>query len=300
MTRRVTLPAVLLVAAAIGAGAPATAAAFQPLTETNAQRTALQLARSLARDRNVVHWELSPAVKVRRTRIVFLYSDRNRDNVFCTAKIIIEQTERFRSSTVAAGRCAPVPAEALAMEKATNALIRAVRAKIDTVRASNRAFQRSLRPCESLVIPRKREADVEALLSAGQLVATYSPILAQLDGFVTALQDVQPVDSDLVRGVVSWRRFLTLLAALPRPAGDACPAIGQWAANAYAPESAPADFAELRDQLNAIDRQGRGIQRAAERMAKLGVLTNTVTGFDPYGLLLRAAGVRLPQAGSAR
>jgi hypothetical protein len=299
MTRRVTLPAVALVAVAICAGVPAPAAAFRPLTETNAQRIALRLAQSVARDRNVLHWELSPAVKVRRTRIVFLYSDRNRDNVFCTAKIIIEQTARFRSATVAAGRCAPVPVEALAMEKATNAVIRAVRAKIDTVRASNRAFNRSLRPCESLIVPRKREADVEALLAAGQLAATYSPILAQLDGFVTALQDVQPEDPDLVRGVVSWRRFLTLLAALPRAASDACPAISQWAANAYAPEAAPADFAELRDVLDAIDRQARGIQRAAERLSKLGVLTNTVAGFDPYGLLLRAAGVRLP-VGSAR
>lgn len=280
-------------ATAAGSTGSASAAPFEPLTEKNARKFAVKLARSVAKERQVVAWHLSPAVKVRRTRVVFLYDDRNRDNVFCIAKIVVEQTARTRSVTLGGGRCNIVPDEALAMEKATNAVIRAVRLKIDAVRRSINAYDRSLDACEGLVVPRGRHEDTEALVEAGHLLATYSPILAQLDGFVTGLQDVQPEDPDLIRGVVAWRRFLTLLQAMPPVAADACSAVREWAANSYAPEAAPTDFAALRDALEATGRQVRAIQRTAERLATLGVLPHPVLGFDPYGLLLRAAGVRV-------
>jgi hypothetical protein len=294
MTRRVTLCASVLAIAGLGAIVqPAAAvppqpgihaAAFDPLTEARARKLALSLARRVARERDVVAWHLSPAVKVRRTRIVFVYDDRNRDDVFCTAKVIVEQTARERSVTIGSGRCAAVPAEALSIEKRTNALIRAVRGKVGELRRSLRAYDAQIRRCEGLVVPRGHHEDAEALFDAAGAVAFVAPIAAQLDGFVTALQNIQPEDPDLVRGVVAWRRLLTIVDALPRPVTDPCGALQQWAANSYAPEAAPVDFAELRELLASGRRQERRIFLTSLRLARLGVFPNAALGFTPDGL----------------
>lgn len=291
MTRRVTV-LLLAATAASAAWAPPANAAFAPLTEARARKLALSLATRVARERDVVVWHLSSAVKVRRTRIVFVYDDRNRDNVFCLAKVIVEQTARTRSVTIGAGRCAAVPAEALAIERATNAVVRAVRAKIDAVGRSINAYDAEVERCEDLVVPRRLEDEVADLFDAGSVVTAYSPVFAQLDGFVTALQNIQPEDPELVRGVVAWRRYLILIEAIPRPASDACPATQQWAANGFAPEAAPVDFPALRDLVAALERQEVGIAKGAERLEELGVLPEVVFAFDPGGLLLRADGVR--------
>jgi hypothetical protein len=277
------VPAAGASAAAPGAG-ELRAAAFRPLTERTARSLALRLARGVARERKVAVWHLSDPVKLRRDRAVFLYDDRSRTNVFCTAKIVIEQGSRVRRAFFAAGRCATVPGEALAMERVTLALVRAVRAKGPAVRRSLREYERQLADCQDLVVPRRRQADVERLLDAGATRAFVGPIFVQLDGFATALQDVQPEDPDLVRGVVGWRRLLTLVNALPRAAGDACSAVRQWAANAWAPEAAPADLDELRRQSESLERQDRAIERTAARLARLGVLPQAALGFTPDGL----------------
>jgi hypothetical protein len=258
------------------------AAAFEPLTERSARRFAVRLARSVARERKVVAWHLSDAAKVRRTRIVFIYDDRNADNVFCVAKIVVEQTARTRSVTLGGGRCRVVPDEALAIEKATRALVRAVRGQVPEIRRSVEAYETEVVDCEGIVVPRGRQPEVESLFEAGELIAVFSPIRAQLEGFVTALQNAQPEDRELARGVVGWTRFLGVVTALPAEAADSCTAHRRWAANSYAPEAAPVDFAALAEQLGSIDRQVRTIARASERLLELGVFPTAGVGFNPF------------------
>jgi hypothetical protein len=94
------------------------------------------------------------------------------------------------------------------------------------VRRSLTAHERELRPCEGLVVPRSRRAAVEDLFAAGDLLAFVTPLSAQLDGFVTALQDVQPQDPELVRGVAAFSAGTYTMPAstVPTAAGQSLPA----------------------------------------------------------------------------
>jgi hypothetical protein len=304
MTRKVTLTAALLAlaasavatspaAAAAPAGTSVHAAAFKPLTEATARRIALRLARGVARERDVVSWQLSDAIKVRSNRVVFLYGDRNSEDVFCTARVVVEQTSRVRRTILEGGHCAAIPDEALAIEKATKALVRAARVKTATVRKSVRAYERSLEACEGLVVPRGVQEEAGLLLVAGRYTAFVDPLSAQIDSFVTALQDIQPTDATLVRGVVGWTKLKQLVDALPRAVQDGCGALRQWAANAYTRDSAPVDFESLAASMASLRRQERTIARADERLARLGVTPTAVLGFDPAGLEVLLLGRRV-------
>ena len=296
MTRRVTPLALLLAALAAatvapaGAGAatrpdaqPLRAAAFDPLTERSARRIATRLVRQVARERRARWWQLSPAIKVRSTRVVFQYGERIGDQ-FCTARVRVEQTRTLRRASLIGGRCRGVPGEALAIERSTSALIRAAQAQWPDVVRSVRRYTRELRGCERLVVPRNRRDDVRRLLEVGEAVALLSPLLAQLDAFVIALERIQPRDPELAAGVDSWRRLLTRFTALPAAATDACTAVREWAAQAYAGDAAPVDFEELRLSIKAIRRHEERIAIAAARLFDLGVSPRIVVGITPEGI----------------
>jgi hypothetical protein len=298
MTRKVTLAAfalalVLALVPAGGAAAAAapegaqiqSAAAFPPLTEASAQRLALKLARSVARKRGVRSWQLSEALSVRANRVVFEYADRNRQEVFCTARLVVERSSTRRRAFLSAPTCAGIPAEALEMEDATSALVRAVAGQRADIRLSVRRYEKDLRACEGLVVPRSRHAEVDALYEAGELLAVFDPLLVHLDAFATRLQEIQPEDAELARGVVWWRRIVTTIGSIPRVTLRPCTAVLQWANDNYSTDTAPADFAELQRLIDAAETQNRGIFRAAEHLAELGIAPRLVVGFTPEGLL---------------
>ncbi|MDQ3935681.1 MAG: hypothetical protein M3340_13735 [Actinomycetota bacterium] len=285
MTRRVTAVGLAMVLAAMLAPAPAGAAT---LTESAARKLATKLARATARGRDAQSWYLSQAVKVRRNRVVFVYNERSRDEVFCRARLVVEQSALRRRAFLTDSRCAGIPDEALRIERATKAMIRAAAGQQAEMRRSYRRYLRDLRGCEGLVVPRSRHDEVRWLYDAGELHAIFDPILTHLDGFVTALQDIQPEDPEVLRGVVSWRRLLTVLAALPAETARPCTAVRAWAGNAYSSETAPVDFEELRTALEALRRHNRAILRAAERLSALGFSRSALPGFTPDGLAIFA------------
>ena len=296
MTRKVTPLALLLAVVATAAIAPAgagaaagpdaqplRAAAFERLTERSARRIAARLGRQVARERRARWWQLSPALKVRSTRVVFEYGERIGDQ-HCTARVVVEQTRTLRRAALIGGRCRAVPREALAIERSTSALIRAAQAKWPDVVRSLRRYTRELRGCERLVVPRDRRDDVRRLLEVGEAVALLSPLLAHLDAFVMALEDIQPQDRELAAGVDAWRRLLTRFTALPAAAADACTAVREWAAQAYARDAAPVDFEELRLAIKAIRRHEERIAIAAARLFDVGVSPRVVLGITPEGI----------------
>jgi hypothetical protein len=159
------------------------------------------------------------------------------------------------------------------------------------VRRSVRGYEKDLDDCEGLVVPRSRHEEVELLYEAGEIQAAFDPLLTHLDAFVTRLQEIQPEDPELVRGVVWWRRLVTAIAALPEPSARPCEAILNWADTNYSNETAPVDFPSLAAAINGMERQERGILRAATRLADLGISQRIVPGFTPEGLLVLGAGL---------
>ena len=271
--------------------AGAAAAPAKPLTEKTALPIATKLAKQVATKRKVRSWQVSEAISVRRDRVVFIYSDRTREEVFCTARLVVEQSTTRRSAFLSAPRCKPIPPEALAMERATSALIRAVQGQTADVRRSIRRYEKDIEDCEGLVVPRSRHEEVELLYEAGELKAAFDPLLIHLDAFVTRLQEIQPEDPGLVRGVVWWRRLVTSLAALPEVAERPCDAVLTWADTNYSNDTAPVDFPSLVAAINGMERQERGILRAASRLTELGISQRIVPGFTPEGLLVLAVGL---------
>lgn len=271
--------------------AGAAAAPYKPLTEKTALPIATKLAKQVATKRKVRSWQLSDALSVRPNRVVFMYSDRSRDEVFCTARLVVEQSSSRRNAFLTAPRCRPIPPEALAMERATSALLRAVQGQATDVRSSIRGYEKDIEDCEGLVVPRSRHEEVDLLYEAGQLKAAFDPLLIHLDAFVTRLQEIQPEDPELLRGVVWWRRLVTALAALPEVTERPCDAILTWADTNYSNDTAPVDFPSLVASINGMERQERGILRAASRLSELGISQRIVPGFTPEGLLVIGAGL---------
>jgi hypothetical protein len=281
---------VVVLVAILALPAGASAAVFRPLTEKTALPIATKLAKRVAERRKVRSWQLSEATSVRRNRVTFIYSERHHDELFCTARLVVEQSSSRRSAFMAAPRCNPIPPEALEIERATGALIRAVQGQRADVRRSIRGYEKNVEKCEGLVVPRSRHEEVELLYQAGELQAAFDPLLSHLDAFVTRLQEIQPEDPALVRGVIWWRRLVTELDALPDVTARPCDAVLAWADTNYSDETAPVDFPSLIASLNALERQERGIVRAGARLEELGISQRILPGFVPEGVLVFAVG----------
>jgi hypothetical protein len=279
---------VVALVAALALPAAASAAGFAPLTEKSARPFALKLARQVAVKRKARSWNLSDAVSVRSNRVVFIYSDRNSQEVFCTAKLVVEQSSSTRHAFLSARTCKGVPTEALEMEKATSALIRAVQGQREDVRRSVRGLEKDVEKCEGLVLPRSRHEARDLLYEGGDILAVFDPLLIHLDAFVTRLQDIQPDDPKLLAGVVWWRRLVTVIEALPSQGLRPCRAVLEWSRTNYSDETAPVDFAALKSSIDAGGRAVRGVMRAAERLAALGVAPRIAAGFTVDGLSLVA------------
>ena len=267
---------------ALPAGA---SAAFAPLTERRALPLATKLARQVAIKREVRSWNLSRAVKVRSNRVVFIYSDRNRQEVFCTAKLVVEQSSTRRRAFLSARDCNAVPAEALEMESATSALIRAARGQEADLRLSIRRIAKDERRCEGLVIPRSRHEITETIVEMGEILASFDPLLVHLDAFATRLQEIQPEDPLLASGVVRWRRFVSLMQRLPRELMRPCTLILKWSETNYSSETAPVDLELLEDEFAHYRSLEIGLMRTAGHMLELGLAPRIVEGFTPVELV---------------
>src|SRR5690242_3198485 len=118
MTKRLTVA--LLCAAATFALAGTATADARVLSHRTAKELAKELALKQVHGRDVVTFHLSKARRLSPTRFVFLYDDRTRDHVFCTARIIVSSVTRGRTTTVSARfagqRCNGIPSDVLKFE----------------------------------------------------------------------------------------------------------------------------------------------------------------------------------------
>lgn len=275
----------LTLVAMLALAAPAAA----QLTEKRARSLAVKLARQVANERNAVFWGVSPSVKARPNRVVFIYDERTPDNRYCTAKLVVTQSARTRRATLSAQRCKPVPEEVLAIERTTRRSTRALRARTEDVKRSYDAFVEDTERCDELDPPRAVEGDVERLLGLGLELAILEPVAAELGAHVDALEAIGVQDPELVAGVVSWRRWFRLLGTFPAAARDVCDSLRRWAREDYARDAAPVDLGELRETVEAYERQLRRMRRASFRLIELGATPRVVSVFVPDQLVVAAA-----------
>ena len=324
MTRKVTFIALALACAALlapaGAGAAApdssiresagsirAAALFPGLTERTARRLGLKLARETARDRDVRWWTLSEAVSQSSTRIVFVYTDRSRNNVFCTSEIVVSQPHRrFRQTRFTDGRCRGVPTEALRIEDAGARFIRALVGETADVSSASADVLDEVLECDTLRVPRSRRADVATLFAAFETVALNAAIEVPVDAFRRELSDINPQLPGLAPAVTHWIAVLnrtTMLAIHLNETlgGDSspCRVLRRWARAGWSGDARPEGIANLAGQLRGLAAAERGLIRAGRQLAALGVSPRGAGAFSQTGALAVAtppntcAGVRV-------
>jgi hypothetical protein len=281
-TTRKTLIGALALALSLVLAAPAQAA----LTEKRARSLAVKLARQVANDRDALFWDLSPAAKVRSTRVVFFYSERTPDQFFCTAKLVVTESGRTRRAALSSQRCRAVPEQVLEIERATRSTIRAVRARSTEVRRSFAAFERDSEECTDLEPPSAVADEIALLLAAGLELALHEPVLAELEAHASRLEAIGVSDRELAAGVVSWARWARVLRTFPPVARDACEEVRRWASEDYDPEATPLDFVDLNRAVEIYERQVRRMRRASVRLAELGASPQVVDAFTPEQLVV--------------
>ena len=287
MTRKLMAPTVVV--ALIASLVPATSASAQTLSFDRATRLAKRLAMRQVGSRDIVAYHISRPRRVSRRTVLFLYDDRSRDNQFCTGRIVVRRFERRRGHVVRArfigARCRRIPSEALRFEALTREAVRAVRARQGDLAASLGAWEEGVEDCENLRVPRNRGADATLITSASFASAAYDPIDAELERFVVGLEGVPSDDPVLVAATASWRDWLSIIRALPELPSGGCPALRQWAANGWTPETAPVDLPALRASDDQVAIEERVLLRASQRLVSVGVFPQTAVQFTPDGLL---------------
>jgi hypothetical protein len=286
MTKRLTA-ALLCVLALFAIGGVASADA-KALSYRTAKTLAKRLADKQVRGRDVVSYHLLLPRRVSSSRITFQYDDRTADHVFCTALVIVDQKVSRRFTTTRArfsgAACDGIPSEALKFEAIIRATQRELRANTPATVDAVDAVNRSARRCDSLKVPRSREDEANALLNIAVIEALEQPNDAALGTFSDALLAVNAKSTALHAGAIAWADYLATIRALPQ-VDDPCALLKRWARNGYSNADAPIDFAAYRalDRRAAVDQ--RAIERAATRLASLGVFPNAAVGFTPEGLL---------------
>jgi hypothetical protein len=288
MTKRLTA-ALLCVVASFAVGGVATAQA-KGLSYRTAKALAKRLAQKQVLGRNVISFHLANARRVSATRFVFAYDDRTADHVFCTARLIVDQTVSGHITTTRARftgqRCRGIPSAVLAFEAITRQAQRDLRTNTAATVRSLDAVGASAERCKNVRVPRSRRSDAQALFDVAFVEALEQPNDATVGNFAASLLAVNPRDPTLASGALAWADYVATVRSLPQ-VDDPCAALKRWKRTGFAVDQTPIDFVAYR-QLNgraAADR--RAIDRAAELMAADGAFPNAALGFTPDGLLLQ-------------
>jgi hypothetical protein len=284
----------LCAAAMLALGGVATAQA-QGLTTKAAKKLAKKLAEQQVQGRDVISYHLFGARRLGSNRVVFLYDDRTREHVYCTAAIVVTRSTVARRTTTRARfvdqDCAGIPAEVRAFEAATRRAQRALRANSrSTLRALIR-LERNLQGCTDVLsdAPRSRRDEVDLLLGVAGFQAIVGPNAEQLTTFVSELAAVDAQNARLAAGSAAWVDFLEAVAALP-VVDDPCAMLRQWARSQWVGGAAPVDFAAIRAFNRRLTTDSRTIRRAATYMASRGAYPNAAVGFSVAGILAETVG----------
>jgi hypothetical protein len=290
MTKRLT--AALLCAAATVASVGAATAQARVLSYPTARALAKELAQKQVRGRDVVSFHLLAPRRVNANRIVFLYDDRTKGNVFCTARLIVSSVTRGRTTNISARfagqRCAGIPAGVLKFEALTRRAQRDVRANTADTLDALAVVKRSAKRCRAVKVPRSRARDAKALFDIALLEALERPNDAALGNFASGLVNAKVSNARLAAGANAWLDFLDAARTLPT-VDDPCGLLKGWKGNGFAAGSAPIDFAAYRALSRRAAADERTILRAARVMAARGAFPSAAVGFTTQGMLEQLA-----------
>jgi hypothetical protein len=290
MTKRLTVA--LLCAAATVASIGAGTAQARVLSYPTARALAKELAQKQVRGRDVVSFHLLAPRRVNANRIVFLYDDRTKDNVFCTARLIVSSVTRGRTTNISARfagqRCAAIPAGVLKFEALTRRAQRDVRANTADTLDALAVVNRSTKRCRSLKVPRSRARDAKALFDIALVEALERPNDAALGNFASGLLNANVSNARLAAGANAWFDFLDAARTLPT-VDDPCALLKEWKGNGFAAASAPIDFPTYRSLSRRAAADQRTIVRAARVMAASGAFPSAAVGFTTQGMLEQLA-----------
>jgi hypothetical protein len=286
MTKRLTVA--LLCAAATFALAGTATAEARVLSYRTARALAKELALKQVHGRDVVTFHLLRPKRLSSTRFAFLYDDRTRGNVYCTARIIVASVTRGRTTTVSARfagqRCNGIPDDVLKFEAITRAAQRDVRRHTQETLDAIDGLKRANRSCRKLKVPRSRVDELQYLLDIAATEAVERPNDAALGTFVDRLQHSGVQNARLAAGAAAWADYLALLRSLPT-IDNPCKAFGDWQATGYSANAAPVDFAARRALNRRANRDARSVIRAARFMLARGAFPHAAVGFSINGLL---------------
>ena len=269
--------------------AGASEAAASTLTVSQARALAKKIVAKQRKQRSLVFTQLGDPVRKSSSRIDFPYRDRSTSNVLCTARIVVVGTSSSRRADLKDSSCHGIPSDVLAFERASRRLAHSVSGDLGKkVRKSRRHYKSSLKQCDSVSVPRSRRGDVHLLVKAGGVWAFYSPLRSRLGSFTTDLHNVDTADPDLVRGVKAWDRVLVLFDSLPAAAANPCGAVKTWANNGFSSDTAPADFGELKVELDQVAAQSRVLDQTSKYLDDAGAFPGPARAFAPNGLLALA------------
>jgi hypothetical protein len=288
MTKRLMV-AMLCAVGAFALGGVATAEA-KTLSYGDAKVLAKKLAEKQVRGRNVVSFHLQRPVRVSATQLVFPYDDRTKDNVFCTAAVVVKSTTSGRFTTIKARftqvKCNGIPSEVLRFEALTRRAQRDLRTNTAATVDALDAVGRSARACRNVSVPKSKARDAQALFDIALVEALERPNDAAVGNFVGALVDADVSNPTLAAGAAAWADYLATVRALP-DVSNPCGLVKNWKAAGFAAGAAPIDFAAYRSLDRRAARDTRTIEKAASLMLRRGAFPNAAVGFTPDGLLLQ-------------
>lgn len=299
MTKRLML-AMLCAAAMLALGGVATAEA-KTLSYGDAKVLAKKLAQKQVRGRKVVSFHLQQPSRIGSTTLVFPYDDRTKDDVFCTALVVVKSTTSGRFTTIKARftkvKCNGIPSEVLRFEALTRRAQRDLRTNTAATVDALDQVKRSTRACRTVKVPKTRLRDGQALFDIALVEALERPNDAAVGNFVASLVDADVSNPTLAAGAAAWADYLATVRELP-DVSNPCALLKQWRSAGYASAAAPIDFAAYRALDRRAGRDSRTIEKAASLMLRRGVFPNASIGFTTDGLLLQV-GAKLGITGGA-
>jgi hypothetical protein len=291
MTKRGTIAVALMLLAMLALCAP-TAMALQPLSAKQAKKLARDLGKKQKRENDVVVFHVENMKRVDAFGVNFSYDERTDYKTFCTAVLKVRKTQAGSTISVTARlarhRCKAIPADALAIERASLKAARRVRANDKATLRSVRPVLRSAKRCEDLKVPKNRRAAVQAVYDYAFTGALVRPNAAALDSFVAALGRVKSSNDVVVRSVEGWADLVDVLESGPT-IKDPCATLKTWANADWSADEAPVDV----DESRALTRRGRADSKAinagARYLVRSGVFRKAALAFTPGGLIYRFA-----------
>jgi hypothetical protein len=262
---------------------------------------AKRLAQKQVRGRDVVSFHLQQASRVGATKLVFPYDDRTKDDVFCTALVVVKSTTTGRITTVKARftkvLCNGIPSDVLRFEALTRRAQRDLRTNTAATIDALDAVRRSQRSCRNVTVPKSRADEAKALFDIALVEALEGPNDAAVGNFVGSLVDAGVSNKTLAAGAAAWADYLATVRSLPA-VPNPCRLVKDWKSAGFASAAAPIDFAAYRALDRRAGTDSRTIEKAASLMLRRGAFPNAAVGFTTDGLLLQV-GAKLGITGGA-